>query len=206
MELHVITDGKQTIESLTEKILMIHREVDFIHIREKQKSAAEIMEIVTKLREKGVPTDKLIVNDRLDVALLQGLSRVHLPGSSFSIQEVKHYQPTIRIGRSVHSIEEAKKSEQDGADYLLYGHIFSTHSKEGLEPRGIDELKKICRSVSIPVIAIGGMTAETIKLIPDKVHGVAVMSSVMGSDDPLQAVKHLKKSRVKEEGEDENGL
>lgn len=200
LEIHVITDGVQTVKEIIKKILMIHEEVDFLHIREKTKSASEVMEIVSALLENGVSRDKIIINDRLDVVQLQQLSNIHLPGNSFSIQTVKEFMPSLKIGRSVHTLEEAIASEKAGADYLMFGHLFATKSKANLPPRGVELLEDICRSVSIPVIAIGGIVPETVsKLSNIKLGGMAIMSYVMASDNPSFALQQIKESLLEVE-------
>lgn len=200
LEIHVITDGVQTVKEIIKKILMIHEEVDFLHIREKTKSASEVMEIVSALLENGVNRDKIIVNDRLDVVQLQQLSNIHLPGNSFSIQTVKEFMPSLKIGRSVHSLEEAIDSEKAGVDYLMFGHLFATKSKANLPPRGVELLEDICMSVSIPVIAIGGIVPETVsKLSNIKLSGIAIMSYVMASDNPSFALQQIKESLLEVE-------
>ncbi|WP_379000252.1 thiamine phosphate synthase [Metabacillus niabensis] len=200
LEIHVITDGVQTVKEIIKKILMIHEEVDFLHIREKKKSASEVMEIVSALLENGVSRDKIIINDRLDVVQLQQLSNIHLPGNSFSIQTVKEFMPSLKIGRSVHTLEEAIASEKAGADYLMFGHLFATKSKAKLPPRGVELLEDICRSVSIPVIAIGGIVPETVsKLSNIKLGGMAIMSYVMASDNPSFALQQIKESLLEVE-------
>lgn len=200
LEIHIITDGVQTVKEIIKKILMIHEEVDFLHIREKTKSASEVMEIVSALLENGVSRDKIIVNDRLDVVQLQQLSNIHLPGNSFSIQTVKEFMPSLKIGRSVHSLEQAIDSEKAGVDYLMFGHLFATKSKANLPPRGVELLEDICRSVSIPVIAIGGIVPETVsKLSNIKLSGIAIMSYVMASDNPSFALQQIKESLLEVE-------
>lgn len=195
VEIHVITDGKQTVEDVTARILMIHKQADFIHIREKSKPVSEIMKIVATLIDGGVPRRKLVINDRLDVALLNQIPNVHLPGHSFPIERVREFEPTLRIGRSVHSLEEAMECERAGADYVLFGHVFATESKAALSPRGVNQLADICQQVQIPVIAIGGIIPDTIpKLKGVKVSGIAVMSYVIGSENPARAIQNIKAS------------
>jgi thiazole tautomerase (transcriptional regulator TenI) len=199
LEIHVITDGKQTVKDLAKQILMFHEEVDYIHLREKEKSVSAIMEIVSILLNNGVPKQKIVINDRLDVALINGIPNVHLPGNSFSIEKVKTFETSLRVGRSVHSLQEAIECEKAGADYLLFGHVFETSSKANLAPRGVSQLAEICETVQIPVIAIGGIVPETIhELTNVKLSGVAVMSYVMTSDTPLQALQSVKSSLVEE--------
>ncbi|WP_299833470.1 thiazole tautomerase TenI [uncultured Metabacillus sp.] len=195
LEIHVITDGKQTVEELTKQILRFHEEADYIHIRERTKTASELMEIVSILITGGVPKKKIVINDRVDAAILNDLFNIHLPGHSFSIEKVRKLRPSLRIGRSVHSLQEAIEAEEAGADYLLFGHVFTTNSKAGLAPRGIPQFAEICERIEIPVIAIGGMTPETVqKLSGLKAGGVAVMSYVMSNSEPRHALREIKKS------------
>ena len=204
LEIHVISDGKQTVCELTKRIVMIHDEVDYIHIREKTKSVSEILEIVSILLNNGVPKSKLVINDRLDVALLHEIPNVHLPGHSFPIEKVRRMNPDLRIGRSVHSLQEAIECEKAGADYLLFGHIFPTNSKPNLAPRGVQQVAEICQSVRIPVIAIGGIIPTNIpKLSGMNLSGIAVMSYVIASDNPKNALQELRLSLV-EVGNHEN--
>lgn len=198
MEIHVITDGKQSIDDLIKRIMICHEKVDYIHIRERNKTASELMDIVSKLITLGVPKEKLVINDRLDVALLNHIPNVHLPGHSFSIEDVKTFNSLLKVGSSVHSLEEALMCEKAGADYVMFGHIFETNSKENLAPRGIEQLREILEKIQIPVIAIGGINPSKINELKClKLKGVAVMSYVMKSDDPISALKELRKSIAK---------
>lgn len=197
LEIHVITDNKQTVAELAKRIVLIHEEVDYVHIREKSKSTAEIMEILSIVNKNGVPKSKLVINDRMDVALLNQIPNVHLPGHGFSIENVKKFDSSIRVGRSVHSLQEAIDCEQAGADYLMFGHIFETSSKMKVTPRGVQQLSDICRRVDIPVIAIGGIVPETIhELVGIEISGIAVMSYVMASKKPNHDLRELKQRVV----------
>lgn len=87
---------------------------------------------------------------------------------------------TQRLGISVHSVEEAVRAQQLGADFLMAGHIFSTDCKPGLPPRGLEFLQQVCQAVTIPVYAIGGITPENAPLaIQAGAEGVCVMSGAM---------------------------
>lgn len=95
-----------------------------------------------------------------------------------------------KLGVSVHSIDEAVKAEKLGADYIIAGHIFSTDCKKGLLPRGTDFLRDVCRSVKIPVFAIGGITLSKIDEIKScGAAGVCVMSHFMTCDNVFEEVK-----------------
>src|SRR5690625_334622 len=122
----------------------------------------------------GVPHEKLIVNDRADVAYIMETKGVHLAYHSMDISFVRDAFPTLQIGRSVHSIEEAVEAEAKGAHYLLFGHIYETSSKLGIPPKGLQDLQYMNDNISIPLIAIGGITPENTKEIVQKgVTGIA---------------------------------
>ncbi|MCM3571109.1 thiazole tautomerase TenI [Neobacillus mesonae] len=188
MKLIAITDDRHQVLELASKIMQIQNVVDFIHIREKKKSARELIRLLELLLDKGVPKDKIVFHDRLDAALLSGIRNIHLPGHGLPTKQVRAKFPFMRIGCSVHSFEEAKQSEEDGADYVLYGHVFETNSKAGLAPRGVKELEEIKKRLVIPVYAIGGITADRV----DDIHvdGIAVMSGLFSAENPKAAAMY----------------
>jgi thiazole tautomerase (transcriptional regulator TenI) len=188
--LHVISTGQQSQKEFICKVEMIHQEVDAIHLREKSWSANQLVDVIQYLNSVGVPLDKLIVNDRIDVAYIMGIGGVHLAYHSISISFVRAAFPTMQIGCSVHSLEEAVKAEAKGANYLLYGHIYETSSKQGIPPKGLKDLQYMNDQVSIPIIAIGGITPEnTEEIIRNGGTGIAVMSGILLQDDLMKAVK-----------------
>ncbi|MGM7703407.1 thiazole tautomerase TenI [Pseudalkalibacillus sp. Hm43] len=196
--IHVVSTGTQTLETFSEIASSIHVYVDFIHIREKARTAGEIAECVSLLVEKGVPTEKLIINDRVDVAAVLETRGVQLAFHSLGVPEVKRTFPNMLVGKSVHSIEEALVAEQQGADYVLFGHIFATTSKPDLYPRGVSQLKQLINQVTIPVIAIGGISPDNVgEVIEAGVSGVAVMSGILQAEDPVAEVKKYRK-RIEE--------
>ncbi|WP_044748831.1 thiazole tautomerase TenI [Bacillus alveayuensis] len=185
-EFHVLSTGQQSNEQLIEIITHIHPYVDAIHLREKAKTAKELVSLVSTLSAKGVPLEKLIINDRVDVAVVCGVRGVQLAYHSLNAKAVKEHFPSLYIGCSVHSLEEAQEAEQEGADYCLYGHIFATDCKAGLSPRGLSELAAITKQIDIPVIAIGGIKPNNVeKVLQAGAKGVAVMSGVFFADDPV---------------------
>ncbi|AST90439.1 thiamine phosphate synthase [Sutcliffiella cohnii] len=195
MKLHVITDGKKTNEELTNILRSIHPYVDRIHIREKEKTARELAQLLEQILKSGVPANKLIVNDRVDVAQAFSVRGVQLAFHSLDVQLVKQSFPRLEIGCSVHSIEEAAYAEKNGADFLLYGHIFTTSSKLGQQPRGIDNLKEMTEKSSVPIIGIGGITPKNLKQVASTgASGVAVMSGIMESKNPVLMAKRFQES------------
>ncbi|MCC2527008.1 thiazole tautomerase TenI [Bacillus halotolerans] len=190
MELHAITDDRKPVEDLARSIIAIQDEVDFIHIRERSKSAADILKLLELISEDGVDKQKLVMNGRVDIALFSNIHRVQLPSSSFSPKQVRARFPHLHIGRSVHSLEEALQAEKEDADYVLFGHVFETDCKQGLEGRGVSLLSEIKQRISIPVIAIGGMTPARLREVKQAgSDGIAVMSGIFSSDDPLEAAR-----------------
>ncbi len=102
---------------------------------------------------------RILVSDRVDVALVAGAHGVHLRGDSMPAARVRAIAPRgFVIGRSVHSADEGERAAQGGVDYLLFGTVFTTRSKPGIAAAGIGALAEACAGVAIPVLAVGGMT------------------------------------------------
>lgn len=198
--LHAVTDGTLELKSLANVIQNIHMHTDYIHIREKKRTALELSRLVEQCLHDGVPSYKLILNDRLDVAICMGLNRVHLAGHSLEVERVKQRFPDLIIGRSVHALEEALEMQQQGADYLYYGHIYETHSKPGIPGRGLLSLREIVLALHIPVVAIGGIKQGD--RIRDVMHtgasGVAVMSGIWQSENPALAAQVFQQNWIRE--------
>ncbi|MDC3418058.1 thiamine phosphate synthase [Aquibacillus salsiterrae] len=188
-ELHVVSTGKQDPEQLVKIIEKIHPFIDAVHIREKERTALEVFKIVESLEVSQVPLSKIIINDRVDVASAKGVEGVQLSNQSLPAAVVKKSFPHLRIGSSVHSVEEARIAEMQGADYLLFGHIFETPSKAGMTPRGTSQLKAVCEAVTIPVLAIGGIKPEDVKRVTlAGASGIAMMSGILLAESPLAEV------------------
>lgn len=148
--------------------------VDWIQIREKDLSGRdcglltrEALQRAARSQANNSTRTRIIVNDRLDIALTEGADGVHLGEKSLPVAEAKRLvaqrgEPKdFFIGVSCHSLEAARSAERDGADYLFFGPVFATPSKATFgEPQGLERLAMVCREVSIPVLAIGGITVE----------------------------------------------
>ena len=137
--------------------------IDIVQIRERDLEAAVLASIVRDLRAITDTTrTRLVVNDRLDVALACGADGVHLRGDSIGPAEARRLAPPgFLIGRSVHSIDEAQRAT--GADYLIAGTVFPSASKApSARVLGVEGLEAIAGSTSLPVLAIGGVTAQHI--------------------------------------------
>ncbi|MGX9136104.1 thiamine phosphate synthase [Rummeliibacillus sp. JY-2-4R] len=199
MRLMAVTDNVSSVRALASTIIEIKNKVDFIQIREKTKSPQDIMTLLEYLEEGGVEKEKIILNDRLDIALLMNIPTVHLPEKGLPVRRVKQFFPHIRVGKSVHSFEGAEKAELDGADYVVYGHCFETNSKKGRAPNGIDPIIQMKRNLSIPVFAIGGITCENVhELRVVRADGVAVLSGIFSAENPLESANQYKEAIVYE--------
>ena len=146
--------------------------VDLIQIRERDLDAAELARLVGDVLAitRGTPT-RVVVNDRLDVALACGAHGVHLRGDSIPVEAARRLAPAgFLIGRSVHRVDEAMRAT--GADYLIAGTVFTTTSKPAGQPLlGADGLRSIVRASDVPVLAIGGITEDRI----DQIAGAGAM-------------------------------
>lgn len=194
MKLIAVTDNSHAVHELVTKISSIHHLVDFIHIREKSKTTQEILTLLKLLAQQGVNKEKIVVHDRLDIALLTNNQNIHLPSHSLPVSEVRKAYPHLRIGRSVHSLDEAKLAEAEGADYVLYGHCFETSCKKGKAPNGINTIIDMKNELQIPVFAIGGITPERVHLLREvQADGVAIMSGIFSTDNPYESAFTLSK-------------
>lgn len=166
-----------------------------IQIRDKRMSHEDLVGTVRKTltvcRRERVP---LIVNDDVAVAVEAGANGVHLGQNDTSIEKARSIMgPNALIGGSAGNLDEALAVEREGADYVGFGHIFPTGSKQktGL-PVGLDALREVCAAVTIPVIAIGGISAQTAgDVIAAGAWGVAVIGAVCNSNDPEIATRAL---------------
>ena len=141
--------------------------VDWIQIREKQLSGRELSALVQEAVRVAPAPCRVLVNDRLDVACAVGAAGVHLTEQSISVADAKQFArkrglpASFLVGASTHSLDSARAAADSGADYITFGPVFATPSKAGYgAPQGIERLAAVCRSLSIPVLAIGGITPE----------------------------------------------
>jgi thiamine-phosphate pyrophosphorylase len=134
--------------------------VHLIQIRQPQAEGRALHRLVERsvLAAKGTAA-RILVNDRVDVALVAGAHGVHLRGDSMPAARVRAITPRgFLIGRSVHAASEGEGVAQGGdLDYVIFGTVYATRSKSGIDPAGVDALAAACAAVTIPVLAVGGM-------------------------------------------------
>jgi len=171
--------------------------VDWVQLRDKSASAeklfAQARQLIGVTRQHGA---HLAINDRLDVALAAEADGVHLAGQSLPVDAaVRLADGRLLVGRSVHSLAEARSAADAGADYVTFGHVFPTSTHPGLPPRGLAELKQIVDAVDVPVLAIGGITVDNLDdILATGCAGVAVISAILSDADPSRAAARLRRA------------
>jgi thiamine-phosphate pyrophosphorylase len=144
--------------------------VHFIQIRQPDRDARPLIALATRVRAAvaGSKT-RVVINDRVDVALASDAHGVHLRGDSMPASRVRPIVPAgFLIGRSVHSAEEAAKATAAGGlDYLVFGTVFGTASKPGARPTGATGLRAACDASTLPVLAVGGISAANAGAVAD---------------------------------------
>lgn len=162
--------------------------VDLVQVRERQFSDREMLAFVRDLARRLQPfPTRVLVNDRTDIALAAGAAGVHLKSHAPPAADVRSIVPDgFLIGRSVHDEAEAEAVASDGAcDYLLFGTVYPSESKPSDHPvAGLEGLSAVCRRVTLPVLAIGGITVERAPAVAAAgAAGVAAISLFSASPD-----------------------
>ncbi len=196
-KLHVLTDV--VLQSRFSHIeltgLAIAGGADTIQFRQKSGSTREMIEIARQMKrlckDAGVT---FIVNDRIDVAIAAEADGVHLGQDDFPIPLAREMLGESRIiGGSAATMDEARVCLSEGAEYVGFGPVYPTTSKEDAGPvSGIDILKQVVEAIPLPIIAIGSISAENTPQVMDAgAHGIAVISAVCCQDDPEQATRAI---------------
>lgn len=170
--------------------------VDLIQLREKDLDSRALLGLVKSSVEaiRGTKT-RIVVNDRLDVAIAAGAHGVHLGGHSAPLEAIlRHVPEDFLVGVSCHSIEEALKAEAGGADYILLGPTFDTPSKRLYgPPLGLNKLSEVADQVRIPLLALGGITVDRVRLCLDAgATGIAGIRLFQEGPSPADRVRDLR--------------
>ena len=196
MKLYAVTDSHhlngRKLEEVVEDVLK--GGATFLQLREKDMSHDELVKeavIINKIADRyNVP---FVIDDDIYAAKEADADGVHIGQSDADYQTArKLLGPDKIIGMTAPSVELAKKAEAMGADYIGAGAVFNTSTKKDTHPLSTDALKEIADSVSIPVVAIGGINKDNInKLRGTDIDGIAVVSALFASDDPQSAAQSL---------------
>ncbi|AMK15836.1 thiamine phosphate synthase [Methanobrevibacter olleyae] len=195
--LYLVTDHKNKTD---EEILNIIEEAikggtSIVQIREKTASTKDFYNLALKVKEITIKYDvPLIINDRIDIALAVDSEGVHIGQDDMPADIARKIIGENKVlGVSAATIEEAKKAEADGADYIGSGAVFPTATKDDAHSISKDELGEIVNSVNIPTVAIGGITLENAHVLKDSgIAGFSVVSAIMDAKSPKEASKTLK--------------
>jgi thiamine-phosphate pyrophosphorylase len=198
--LALVTDRRlcQTL-SLEEAVAQaIEGGANGVQLREKDPDgrslpAAELLALADKLCAVTRGRALFLVNDRLDVALASGADGVHLPEQGLTVAAARRLAgETFVIGRSVHSVAEAVRAQEEGADYVQVGTIFASRSHPGQPVAGLGLLEAVAKAVSIPILAVGGITAANVgEVMAAGASGAAVISAILGATSPREAARAL---------------
>ena len=196
--LYAVTDhswvGEKTLYQQIEDALK--GGVTIVQLREKSlddesfvKEAIEVKELCHRY---NVP---LIINDNVSVALKSGADGVHVGLEDTPVSEIRKVVPRdFIVGATCKTVEQAKIAENSGADYMGVGAVFPSSTKENALRITTEQLKEICSSVSIPAVAIGGITAENVMEIKGEgIAGIAVVSAIFSAENIEKATQELKK-------------
>lgn len=196
--LYAVTDqswvGRQTLPEQIEAALQ--GGVTMVQLREKNLDEdsflAEAIQVRELCHQYQVP---LIINDNIHVALKSGADGIHVGIEDTPVAEIRQRVPAdFIIGATCKTVEQAQAAEKAGADYMGVGAVFPSPTKTTAIRISNEQLREICSSVSIPAVAIGGITLDNMPEIQGgQVSGVAVVSAIFGAEDITAATKELKK-------------
>ena len=195
LSLYLVTDNSDDEEKFLKTIEeSINGGVSVVQLREKTADTLEFYNLALKVKEittkYNVP---LIINDRIDVALAVDADGVHVGQSDMPCDVARKLIGENKIlGVSAATIDEAKKAEKDGADYIGTGAVFPTSTKDDAPSITKKDLKDIVDSINIPVVAIGGINIENAKELKNTgISGLSVVSAIMSADNPKKASEKL---------------
>jgi thiamine-phosphate pyrophosphorylase len=161
-----------------------------LQLRAKKLGDAALLALARRISSRcRVAKVPFFINDRPDIALLAGATGIHLGQQDLPLSEVRRVAPTVQLGLSTHDLAQARRAVEQGADLIGFGPIYETSTKDNPDPVvGLDRLEEVCHSVSVPVIAIGGIDAERAADVARTGAAMAAaISAVCGADDPARA-------------------
>ncbi len=186
----LITDGydAHTEDKVRAALNVFPRGIAAIQLRAKQLTGRALFHAAERMRTLTASAGALLlINDRVDIALAVGADGVHLPTGGIPPESVRRMAPKLLVGVSTHSLVEAFRTA--GADYITYGPVFATKDKG--PPVGEAALAEVTAKISIPVFALGGITAENAARILRTGARIACIGAVLGTDDSAAGARAL---------------
>lgn len=164
---------------------LVEAGVGIIQLRAKNEASAQALRAAKEVRAATEGKALFIVNDRIDIAILSGADGVHLGQDDIPLHEARTLMPSAIIGISTHNLMEAQRAEKDGADYISFGPIFQTKTKKDADgPKGLEGLRAFVPKIGIPIVAIGGITADTaVSVLDAGASAIAIISDILLSGD-----------------------
>jgi thiamine-phosphate pyrophosphorylase len=160
---------------------MIDGGVDLIQLRGKEKPIGELADIAAELHEITFPSSTpLIVNDHAEIARRVPVAGVHVGQDDDSIA-MAHEKAgrALWVGKSTHSLEQARAAQREGADYIGFGPIFATPTKPNYQPIGLEDIKQVHTDVAVPIFCIGGINIDNLQSVIDAGANRVVMVSAL---------------------------
>jgi len=200
LRLHVLTDralsrGRSTAEVVTAALA---GGATVVQLRDKERTGATLVRVGHHLRAlTRARGGLLIVNDRVDVALAIDADGAHVGQDDLPAREARRVLgPDRLLGVSARTVEEAVRAAGEGADYIGFGPVFPTTTKgEAGPPRGLEDLRRACRAVAVPIVAIGGITPDNVgDVLVAGAAGVAVIAAVVTAPDIAAATRTLREA------------
>jgi thiamine-phosphate diphosphorylase len=183
----------QSIEPLV--ISALNGGVNCIQLRDKAVFEDDLRHAALELRDLTRGRASFVINDAPDIARDLKLDGVHLPEAAFDLEDRGKISWPFVVGRSVHSVEGALKAQAGGADYIVAGNVFETHSHPGKDGEGLGFLMSICEAVTIPVLAVGGIAPDRISgCINAGASGVVVRSGILLAQDVMTTARQYSDS------------
>jgi thiamine-phosphate pyrophosphorylase len=194
--LYVILDPEQTRGRAAETVLheLLAGGVSILQLRVKAMAPSDFFELAKRARAKTRAHGcKLIINDRVDIVLACDADGVHLGQDDLPLAAGRKLMGNKIVGISTHDIEQAREAERNGADYIGFGPMFGTSTKNtGFAPRGIEMLRQIRTGVKLPIVAIGGINEQNVRQVWQAgADSAAIISDILGADDVLSKTKRI---------------
>ena len=195
--LYVITDRQQTAGRPLPVVVeaTLRGGARAVQLREKDLAPRDLLPLAQEMRRLTQAYGaRLLINDRIDVALAVNADGVHLTTTSLPVHVGRQLLGADRLlGVSTHNPAEARAAAEGGADFIVFGPVFFTPSKAPYgQPIGLDALRAVCGAAVLPILAIGGIKKANLdQVIAAGADGIAVISAVIAADDPTAATEEL---------------
>jgi thiamine-phosphate pyrophosphorylase len=175
---------------------MIEGGVDLIQLRGKERSIDELVDLAAELHELTTRSSTLLIaNDYAEIARKVPVEGVHVGQDDDSIEVVRHKAGrAVVVGKSTHSLKQARAAQREGADYIGFGPIFATPTKPDYQPIGLKDIKQAHLEINLPIFCIGGIKIDNLEqVISAGAHRVAIVSGLLKAPDIAEYARACKK-------------